>query len=208
MADLRYASLVPSLARACAGLELSAFPDADPNDLLSEDDVVAFAEAFPEGFFVVMDGDKVVGQAAGIFLDFDLNRPQHSLMEITGDHQCGNHDPDGGWYYGIDIVVHPDYRRRGIGNRLYELRKDIARRNNKRGIVAGGYMKGFPAHKHRLSAGEYIDQVRSGDLYDPTLTFQMESGFRLVCGLENYLNDTATDNWSALIVWDNPDYVG
>lgn len=205
MGDLHYTTLTPELAGRCAQLELAAFPTADPAGLLSEEDISVYAETFPEGFFVALDGDRVVGQGAGIFLDFDFDNPQHTIAEITGAHQCGNHDPAGWWYYGTDMVVHPEYRRRGIGARLYELRKDVVRRHRKRGIIAGGHMPGFAAHKHELSADDYIDRVRRGDLYDPTLTFQMGNGFRLLCGLRDYLVDPTCDNWSTLIVWDNPE---
>lgn len=206
MTGLHYVNLTEDLAAQCAALELEAFPHADPDELLSEEDIRAYARTFPEGFFVVLDGDRVVGQGAGIFLDFDFDHPQHSIVEITGEHQCGNHDPHGDWYYGTDLVVHPDYRRQGIGRRLYELRKDVVRRHNKRGIIAGGHLNNFSEHKQAMSAEKYIDKVRRREIYDATLTFQMDNGFRLVCALENYLRDEATDNWGALIVWDNPDY--
>lgn len=206
MSDLLYTTLRPELAPQCAALERAAFPHADPKELLSEEDILAYAATFPEGFFVVLDGDRVVGQGAGIFLDFDFEHPQHTIVEITGEHQCGNHDPDAPWYYGTDIVVHPDYRRRGIGRTLYQLRKDLVRRCNKRGIIAGGHIPGFAGHKHRMSAAEYVERVASGELYDPTLTFQLENGFEVRGVLENYLADEATDGWSALIVWENPDY--
>ena len=206
MSELRYVNLTADLADQCAELELRAFPHADPEELLSEEDIRAYARTFPEGFFVCLDGERVVGQGAGIFLDFDFDHPQHTIVEITGEHQCGNHDPDGDWYYGTDIVVDPEYRRRGIGRRLYELRKEVVARYNKRGIIAGGHMHNFVDHKHELSADEYIRKVDAGEIYDATLTFQKENGFRLVVALENYLADEATDNWSALIVWDNPDY--
>jgi GNAT superfamily N-acetyltransferase len=208
MSELRYENLTEDLAPQCAQLELRAFPHADPAELLSEEDIRAYSHTFPEGFFVCLDGDRVVGQGAGIFLDFDFDHPQHTIVEITGKHQCGNHDPSGAWYYGTDIVVDPEYRRRGIGGHLYELRKDVVKRHNKRGIIAGGHMHNFVDHKHELSADEYIRKVDAGEIYDATLTFQKENGFRLLGGLENYLADAATDNWSALIVWDNPDYRG
>ncbi len=204
--ELRYVNLVEELAPQCAALELAAFPHADPEDLLSEADMRAYARTFPEGFFVCLDADRVVGQGAGIFLDFDFDHPQHTIAGITGEHQCGNHDPNGDWYYGTDIVVHPDYRRRGIGRRLYELRKDVVRRYNKMGIIAGGHMHNFADHKHRMTAEEYIRQVAAGEIYDATLTFQMHNGFELVTALEDYLTDEATDNWSALIVWRNPEH--
>ncbi len=204
MSELRYVNLTEDLAPQCAALERAAFPHAEPEDLLSEEDIRAYARVFPEGFFVVLDGDRVVGQGAGIFLDFDFDHPQHSITEITGEHQCGNHDPDGDWYYGTDIVVHPDYRRRGIGRELYRLRKDLVRRCGKRGIIAGGYMPGFAHHKHEMSAEEYVAKVAAGELYDPTLTFQLENGFEIRGVLADYLRDPEIDNYAALIVWENP----
>jgi len=206
MGELRYTNLTTALAPQCARLELLCFPHADPEELISEADFLAYAKTFPEGFFVCLDGDEVVGQAGGIFLDFDFSNPQHTIIEITGEHQCGNHDPEAPWYYGTDIVVHPDHRRRGIGRKLYALRKDLVRRTGKRGIIAGGHIPGFADHKHRMSAAEYAARVAAGELYDPTLTFQLENGFEVRGVLENYIADEATDGWSALIVWENPDY--
>lgn len=205
MTGYEFGNLTEELAPQCAALELLAFPHADPSELLSEKDIVAYARTFPEGFFVALEGERVVGQGAGIFLDFDFDNPQHTIIEITGEHQCGNHDPDGAWYYGTDIVVHPDHRRRGIGGRLYELRKDLVRRHGKRGIIAGAHMPGFMEHKAAMTAAEYVEAVAAGELYDATLTFQMENGFEVRGVLEGYLDDEATDGWAALIVWENPD---
>lgn len=203
---LRVVHMTEALAPACAALERLCFPHADPAELIGEADMVASSRIFPEGFFVVLDGDTVVGQGAGIFLDFDFSEPQHSIVGITGEHQCGNHRIDGAWYYGTDMAVHPDHRRRGIGRMLYGLRKDLVRRHGKRGILAGASLPGFALHKHAMSAAEYIDRVVRGELYDSTLSFQLNNGFRAITALENYLKDEAIDSWAALIVWDNPDF--
>jgi GNAT superfamily N-acetyltransferase len=206
MSELRVANLTDDLAAQCAALELIAFPHAAPEELLSEEDIRVYARTFPQGFFVVLDGLRVVGQGAGIFLDFDFDHPQHSIAEITGPHQCGNHDPAGDWYYGTDLAVHPDYRRRGIGTMLYEVRKDLVIRYQKRGIIAGGHMPAYADYKATMSPEEYVAKVSAGEIYDPTLTFQIGNGFRIAGVLENYLHDDATDSNSALIVWDNPQY--
>ncbi len=203
---LRIVNLTADLASQCAALELAAFPHANPEDLLNENDINVYSQVFPEGFFVVLDGDRVAGQGAGIFLDFDFGHPQHTIAEITGDHQCANHDPSGEWYYGTDMVVHPDYRRRGIGKRLYEVRKELVRRHNKRGIIAGGHMPGYANHKDEMDTETYLTKVREGELYDSTLSFQMDNGFRIVTILRNYIRDEVTNGDSALIVWDNPDF--
>ncbi len=208
MKDLTYRNLTEDLAEGCAALERAAFPHADPDDLLTEADIVAYARTFPEGFFVALDRGEVVGQGAGIFLDFDFDHPRHTIAGITGEHQCGNHDPAGDWYYGTDIVVDASYRRRGIGRRLYELRKDLVRRHAKRGIVAGAHLAGFIHHKDTMSAAEYVDAVVRGELYDSTLTFQIDNGFEVRGMLEDYMADEATDGWAALIVWENPDAEG
>ena len=206
MGELTYTNLTSQLVPQCAALELAAFPSADPEELISAADMEAYARTFPEGFFVVLDGDRVVGQGAGIYLDFDFAHPQHTIVEITGEHQCGNHDPDGDWYYGTDIVVHPEYRRRGIGRQLYELRKQLVVEDGKRGIIAGGYMPGFADHKHEMTAQAYCDAVAAGELYDATLSFQLANGFEVRGVLAGYIADEKTDGWASLIVWENPRY--
>ncbi len=206
MSDLRFVNLTKDLAPQCAELELQAFPHADPDDLLNQLDIEVYAEIFPEGFFLCLDGDRVVGQGAGIFLDFDFDNPQHRIVDITGEHQCLKHDWGGAWYYGTDIVVHPEYRRRGIGKRLYQLRKDVVREYDKRGIIAGGHPAGYVDHKDSMSIEDYVAAVSAREIYDPTLTFQMDNGFEIRAVLYDYLRDEATNDASALIVWENPDF--
>ncbi|MFP8876441.1 MAG: GNAT family N-acetyltransferase [Myxococcota bacterium] len=206
MSELRYQNISEELAARCRSLELLSFPHANPEELIAEEDFRAYARVFPEGFFVCLDGEEIVGQAGGIFLDFDFEHPQHTIVGITGKNQCGNHDPKAAWYYGTDIVVHPEHRRRGIGRKLYELRKGVVRTYNKRGIIAGGHIPDFANHKQHMSAADYVERVAAGELYDATLTFQIENGFEVRGVLENYIEDAETDGWSALIVWENPEH--
>ena len=84
MGELRYVNLTPEYAAECEKLELLSFSDTEPADLIDEEGFRAYASTFPEGFFLCLDGDRLVGQAAGIFLDFDFDHPQHSIAEITG----------------------------------------------------------------------------------------------------------------------------
>lgn len=192
------------MAEELEQIELACFPMANPADLLSEDDIRVYAEVFPEGYFVAMDGGRPVGMGAGIYLDFDFDNPQHTIAEITGEHQCGNHDPEGDWYYGTDMTVRPDYRGRGIGRMLYERRKALVVEADKRGIIAGGSLPGFFDYKTTMPVSEYVDRVVAGELFDPTLSFQLSNGFEVRGLLENYLEDAADDGWAALIVWENP----
>lgn len=204
--EVRIVNLEEWMADDLEKIELACFPMANPEDLLTADDIRAYARTFPDGYFVAFVDDRPVGMGAGIFLDFDFDNPQHSIAEITGEHQCGNHDPDGDWYYGTDMTVHPEFRGKGIGRLLYDRRKQFVRERNKRGIVAGGSLPGYFHHKTEMPIDEYVDKVVSGDLSDPTLTFQLSNGFEVRGLLENYIEDEADDGWAALIVWENPDY--
>jgi GNAT superfamily N-acetyltransferase len=200
--SIRLVNLEESMAPALAAIELACFPMANPADLLDEDDIRAYASVFPEGYFVAMDGPTPVGMGAGIFIDFDFGNPQHTIAEIAGDNQCGNHDPDGAWYYGTDITVLPVYRGRGVGRMLYQARKDLVRRKGKRGIIAGGSLPGFYNHKSKMTIHEYVTAVVAGELRDPTLSFQLDNGFEVKGLLENYIEDEADDGWATLIVWE------
>jgi ribosomal protein S18 acetylase RimI-like enzyme len=203
LSEVTIVNLEPGMAVDLERIELTCFPMANPDDLLSKDDILAYAEVFPEGYFVAMADGRPVGMGAGIYLDFDFDHPQHTIAGITGEHQCGNHDPDGDWYYGTDITVLPEYRGRGIGGMLYDKRKALVIRDRKRGIIAGGSLPGYFEHKSTMPIHEYVGKVVAGELHDPTLTFQMSHGFEVRGLLENYLEDEADDGWAALIVWEN-----
>jgi GNAT superfamily N-acetyltransferase len=116
------------------------------------------------------------------------------------------HDPEGDWYYGIDIAVDEDYRGRGIAKKLYQLRKQVVIDHNKRGIIAGGVIPGYADHKHTMTSAEYVDAVARGDLRDPTLSVQISNGFEVVGVIADYVHDESTDNWASFIVWKNPEY--
>lgn len=206
MSDVEIVNLEADMAPELERIELTCFPMANPDDLLDEADIRAYAETFPEGYFVALVDGRPVGMGAGIYLDFDFDHPQHTISGITGEHQCGNHDPDGAWYYGTDITVLPQYRGRGIGRLLYQKRKALVTADNKRGIIAGGSLPGYFSYKERLPVGEYVARVVAGELRDSTLSFQLSNGFEVRGLLEDYLDDAADDGWATLIVWENPEF--
>jgi len=208
---IQYVRIVENICAALEALELQAFPSADHEDLYNESELVALTREFPEGSVVGFDGDERIEPIAvglGVRTHFDFENPQHNLKDFFADSESeSGDDPTGPWYYGTDIVVRPDYRRRGIGRELYDLRKQICSELNLAGIVAGGVIPGYAEHKDSMTADEYIARVSAGELYDPTLTFQIENGFEAPCALANYLRDPEVDNYASLIVWHNPSYV-
>ncbi len=206
MQTLTITTISPQYFAALEALQRACYPTLDAQELMRVEHYASQYSIFPEGQIVVLDGKRVIGQGSGFFIDFDFGNPDHRFNEICDGFYFRNHSPQGAYYYGADISVHPSYRGRGMGKLLYRARKDLVRRYNRRGIVAGGVLPGFVHYKHQLSVQEYVDQVLAGELFDPTLSFQLKEGFVVRGLLPDYIMDSASDNWATLIVWENPDY--
>jgi GNAT superfamily N-acetyltransferase len=192
----------PEHAPGLAQLQRDCFPTLGEQELMKEEHFLSHYEIFPEGDFVVLLADRVIGLGSGFFIDFDFNAPHHTFLGVIADGYYTNHDPDGDYYYAADISVHPDFRGLGIGRLLYEARKELVRRYAKKGIVGGAVLPGYAHHKGKITPTEYVSRVVRGELSDSTLSFQLRNGSQVRGMLENYLEDSASDNWAALIVWE------
>lgn len=203
---IKIETLKPEHSKPLAELQQVCLPTLGADDLLREEHFLSHCKLFPEGNFVAKLGDKIVGLGSGLLVDFDFDHPHHRYMDMISDGYYTNHDPRGAWYYGSDISVHPHYRRRGIGKKLYEARKGVIKRLNRKGLVAGGLLPGYARHKKKMTPHQYVEKVVAGKIHDTTLSFQLKQGFKVLGLIEDYLEDDASDNWATLIVWYNPDY--
>lgn len=183
---------------AAAEVAALCYPYLDPSLRLQPSDVDDHVGVFPEGAFAAVLDGRLVGFAVGWLMDFDLDDPGHRLEDVMEPDQ---HDPDGDWYYGLDISVHPDARGRGIGRRLYEARKELVVSMGRRGIVAGGMIPGYRAVQSQLTPFQYVAQVVTGERRDPTLSFQLSNGFAVHGLLPRYVDGTAGRGIATLLVW-------
>lgn len=196
----------PEHAAALEELQRICFPTMGEQERMRAEHFLHHLDLFPEADLVALAGDAVVGLGSGFLTDVDVDRPDHhTFREMIDDGWYGRHDPHGAWYYGADISVHPYWRGRGIGGRLYEARKALVRRLGRRGIVAGGMLPGYGAVRGRMSVPQYVAAVVAGELRDPTLSFQLRHGFEVRGLLRGYIDEPASDDWATLIVWENPD---
>lgn len=206
---LRIDTLHPRYFDALTALQYDCFPTVPPSEYYRHEHFASHYQIFPAGSFVVVAeeavGERVVGFGSGLYTAFDFAHPNHTSLEISGNGLYTTHDPTGTWYYAVDLGVHPAYRRHGIGRMIYEARKALVRRDNKRGIVAGGILADYAAHREQLTVAAYADRVVAGTLYDSTLSFQLNNGFTYHGLIENYVPNDA-DNMATLIAWHNPDY--
>ncbi len=204
-------TLHPRYIDALAALQYACFPTIPASEYYRQEHFASHYQKFPQGSFVALaveaTRETVIGFGSGLYIDFDFDHPNHSSQEISGNGMYSTHDPAGAWYYAVDLGVHPDYRRHGIGRMLYDARKALIRRDNKRGIVAGGLLANYAPHRDNFSVAEYAADVVAGKRYDSTLSFQLNNGFSYLGLIENYVaNDT--ENMATLIAWYNSTYRG
>jgi GNAT superfamily N-acetyltransferase len=172
----------------------------------------AQVEQFPEGQLTALvhteQGLKVVGGVTTFRtnVDFEGDTVPHYYFDFIGHGYLTNHEPDGAWLYGVDISIHPDYRRKGIGSRFYDARRELVRRLNLRGELVAGLMPGYERYRGQMSVEEYARRVVTGELSDPTLSMQLKNGFVLRRLLTNYVIEPRSDNVCTLLVRENKEY--
>ncbi len=161
---------------------------------------------FPEGQFVALDGEKVVGLTVSMRMCFD---PAHPFIEPWWETIGAGwlrHLPDGDWMYGVESCVDPAYQGRGVGGALMRARFDTARLLNLKGMVAGSTLLDYQQAADVATPEEYVQGVVEGRWFDTNLTKQIRKGFRPGACIPNYVQDPTALGWGAIIIWDNPDY--
>jgi predicted amidohydrolase/GNAT superfamily N-acetyltransferase len=162
---------------------------------------------FPDGQLCIEYDGEVVASSASLIVDFDLYSEWHNWREIADGGYIRNHNPAGDTLYGIEIMVHPDCRGLKLARRLYQARKDLARRLNLARIMIGGRIPGYHEYADRMSAREYAERVVKGELFDPVLTTQSANGFVLRRLIANYLpSDHDSCGYATFLEWINLDH--
>ena len=182
-------------------LQRIVFPSLAEEELLHEAQYKKHIEIFPEGQFVALDGDNVIGATSSIRYRYDPTKNEHhTFFEIMGGGWFTTHEPNGEWLYGMDVSVHPDYRGKGIARALYRARQYTCRQLHLQGQVTVGMLNGYSTVQHELSIEEYFEKVKNKEMFDPTVSIQQKVGFEVVGLMKDYLNDPTCGNAGAVII--------
>lgn len=180
------------------------FPGMDPWE---EAQLMSHLTIFPEGQLVAELDGEVIGSCSSLIINFDEYDDRHTWDDVTDEGYITNHNPDGYNLYGIEVMVHPAYRRMKVGQRLYEARKELARELNLKSIIIGGRIPNYHKYEAEMSPREYVNAVSRHKIYDPVLTFQLMNDFTLMRVNPNYLpDDRASRKYATLMEWNNIDY--
>ncbi|MEZ6127059.1 MAG: bifunctional GNAT family N-acetyltransferase/carbon-nitrogen hydrolase family protein, partial [Planctomycetaceae bacterium] len=163
---------------------------------------------FPDGQLVVEIDGKLAASSSSLILQFDANMEWHDWKKVADHGYIRNHAPKGDTLYGIEIMVHPEFRGMKLSRRIYDARKELCREKNLARIIIGGRIPGFHKHAHEMTAREYVDGVVDKSYYDGVLTAQLANGFALQGLIPDYFpSDTASCGYATFLEWRNLDYV-
>ncbi|MFN6943586.1 MAG: GNAT family N-acetyltransferase [Cytophagaceae bacterium] len=169
-----------------------------------EEQIFRLTELFPEGQFVITINDEIVACALSIIVDYDKFGDSHTYKQITGNYTFDTHSPKGDTLYGIEVFVVPEERGKRLGQRLYEARKELCENLNLRAIVFGGRIPGYHKYMNEITPKEYIKKVKSREISDPVLNFQLSNDFQPKKIIQGYMpSDEESCEYAVLLHWLN-----
>lgn len=175
-----------------------------PESFWEEKQIKTLLRIFPEGQVIILVNGKIAGCALSIIIDYKKFEGIHTYRQITGDYTFSTHDNNGDTLYGVEVFVTPKFRGLRLGRRLYEYRKQLCEKLNLQGIVFGGRIPNYHKHSSEISPKEYIEKVRSKEIHDPVLNFQLSNEFNPVKIIKGYLDgDEASREYAVLLKWHN-----
>lgn len=162
---------------------------------------------YPEGQFVAVYQDKIIGYCATIRLPEKKALKKHTWMEITAGGYCSTHHPGGDVLYGVEIMVDPNYRGLRIGERFYRERRNLCQHYRLKGVVFGGRLPLLSRRIKKVGTVEnYVEEVKAKRIKDPVLGFQIRQGFDVVGLLKGYMpEDKESMGYAAHLMWRNPE---
>ncbi|MEO7359182.1 MAG: GNAT family N-acetyltransferase [Gemmatimonadaceae bacterium] len=185
-------------------LTRAVYTDSTP---WSEKQLQSHLDVFREGQFVAVNVDTgdIVGMAASLIVLWDDYDIHTSWRDFTAAGTFENHDPaDGRTLYGAEVMAHPNAQGTGVGSALYRARSELVTRLQLLRIRAGARLRGYHRHANVMGANEYVERIVQGALHDPTLSFQLKRGFRVLDVAPAYLrNDPESLGHAAVIEWLN-----
>lgn len=171
--------------------------------------VTSWLNVFPEGQIVIEYDQRLIASSSSLILDSNIYAADGGYEKLTDDGYIRNHNVHGDTLYGMEIMVDPMYRNMKLARRLYDARKELARKYDLHRIVIGGRIPGYNQYRDKMSAREYVDKVLSKEIYDSVLTSQVANGFVLKRIMSDYLDDdTASRGFATLLEWANLDHIG
>jgi GNAT superfamily N-acetyltransferase len=171
-------------------LQRLCFPIPFDQDILWQTEHLArHLELFHQGQFVAQnDDDMIIGSCTNSIISSELVDKHGTWDETVGGVFLSTFDRKGDVLFGVDISVHPDYRRRSIGRVFYEQRKQIVGQLGLSRFATTCRMPDFET-SGCSNPTDYGQKVAAGQASDRTLTPLLRYGLTMTAVLEDHIDD-------------------
>lgn len=180
-----------------AKLQEIVFPSLSVDERMQEKHYAKHLEIFPEGQFVILDGQKIIGMTTTI--RHNWVEEDHTFLAISDHLFMTTHQKNGEWLYGMDMGIHPDYRGLGLARHLYRARQELCQTLGLKGQITVGLPYGYQNYATEMSLDTYFDELLRGNIIDPTVSLQQKMGFELLRLIPNYVNDPTCSHHGILM---------
>ena len=159
---------------------------------------------FSEGFLAAY----VNGKMAALSTSQIIRYPNPNLTSWEGITDNGliakSHDANGNALYVVSLGVSSRFQGKGLGSKLVEAQKKLAKRLELGFLVLGARVPGYHRHPH-LPLERYIELKRDdGETLDPEIRFYERCGLKIVQVVPNYMEDDPESlNYGAVMVWED-----
>lgn len=182
-------------------LQRLAFPPPFSEDLhWDPEHLLQHVELFPDGQFVADQEGVIVGSCSNTIISEEKWQAHGGWGATVGGPMLRGFRRDGTTLYGLDIAVHPAYRRQGVGRGFYQARFDLVKRLGLTRYGTACRMPDFANHPG-FTIREYAQRVHGGEIQDRTLTPLLRYGLAFIDVIENYMEDRESGNAAALLEW-------
>lgn len=193
---------IPGIIKLCSRVYVESPP-------WTEAQLRSQMSVFPAGQLVAHHPDfkDLLGYSASLIVNWDDYDSTDSWRDFTDKGMFTNHDPENGHtLYGAEVMVDPSMQGKGVGKLIYQARRDLCAAQGMWRIRAGARLRHYHKYANDHSAHEYALAVARGEIFDPTLSFQLKNGFQIIGMVGDYLlNDPESRGNAALIEWLNLD---
>lgn len=205
MSEFRIVPMRMDHVDGVVALQRTAFPPPFSENLWWKPaHIKAHIETFPGGQWVALSGSDVIGSCSNCLIGEESWLAHLGWGDTVGGPYIRNHAQDGSTLYGLDITVHPEFRRQGIARAFYETRFELVREQHLTRYGTGCRIPDYRAYSitnPETTVEQYVQAVAQGRTRDRTLTPLLRMGVA-VCGVvQDYMEDMESANYGVLLEW-------
>lgn len=200
-ADIRLIKL-RDIESICSSLESKTNRFCSHN--FEEYNIDNLLSVFPEGQFVVVLNENILGYAFSFIVNYDSFGDEHTFPQITGNLSFSTHDTQGDVLYGIYCDLHPELQNYHLGQLIWDAMQDLCKKLNLKAIVTSSTIPINNQMSPNISDWDYLQKVKHNEIFDSSLSSQFANDFHAKRIIKGYFETLIkSENMSVLMQWDN-----